>query len=104
MHSQSDNSAKRGQSLEPPHESGSREDRMEVRPEHCPSEVWLQKTTFQAVKDLATTRFIMSTPAHCKSCFSRPFDHKTSPNKSELKKASSVGSTFGRFNELSDIL
>src|SRR5215467_13672349 len=53
MHSQSDNSAKRGQSLEPPHESGSREDRMEVRPEHCPSEVWLQKTTFQAVKDLA---------------------------------------------------
>src|SRR5262245_53242850 len=25
---------------------------MEVRPEHCPSEVWLQKTTFQAVKDL----------------------------------------------------
>src|SRR5215467_5369460 len=62
MHSQSDNSAKRGQSLEPPHESGSREDRMEVRPEHCPSEVWLQKTTFQAVKDLVAT--IRAIPAY----------------------------------------
>src|ERR1017187_8581309 len=48
----SEESAPRGESLEPANESRSYQDQLEVRPQSSPPQIRLQKQTFHTVKDL----------------------------------------------------
>ena len=55
-HPQSEDPKSRGQSLEPPHESGPYQNRLEIRPPSRSPQVRLQMPIFHAVKDLAPRR------------------------------------------------